>query len=373
MALSTLKRRLLELPPSALDPAVELLNLPDIFALRRTCNTALRHCVLSAEDGEKLLPRVRCCVTESGKQSSCREGESRWQTTGPGARLPADAELPRCCQESMREKEKEFERFLETLQKLHLPSLIVLVHDGHVKELSAVASFVSSKARFLSNLEKLHLVAPARHHIGDTTVRQLAAAVRSSMPSLKWLALPGINVTRLASAALGAAAVAAPSLRRLDLPGSQITPSGWMHLLQEAATRTAERPCVRVVLGVSPEDPVHGLHEMAQKTGCWEVQVISQLIPEELPYRQVPGCKVRTWKWKDLDDFEEAVCCLEVPTPFMSSKRPGSEPPPLLRHALATRLRHSARPLQSLPRPQPAHSGDRRLASRPMVRSFSAP
>eukprot|EP00931_Biecheleriopsis_adriatica_P123895 TRINITY_DN98986_c0_g1_i1.p1 TRINITY_DN98986_c0_g1~~TRINITY_DN98986_c0_g1_i1.p1 ORF type:complete len:352 (-),score=36.71 TRINITY_DN98986_c0_g1_i1:31-1086(-) len=303
-------RCLLDLPPSALEPVVELLNSPEFFTLRRASCRALNHPVFSVMEGGQLLARLRCLVSEPARLGA------NLNAVLPGGKEP----------------------HLEALQRLHLPSLMVLVQRAPVKELMSVASFVSSKAHLLRNLQCLHLVAPERHHLGDTCVRMVAHAVRTFMPSLQQLGLPGINVTRIASAVLGEAVASAPRLVRLDLHGSKITPAGWLHMLRQAASADrAGRPRKRLILGVSADEPVPALREVASQTGArWEVRVLPQTGSREKvdsQPRPLPG----SLHWRTFFDDEsehalqpQATCACQ-PASKAGRKGSCSEPPKLLR------------------------------------------
>mmetsp|Transcript_131216 Transcript_131216/g.311208 ORF Transcript_131216/g.311208 Transcript_131216/m.311208 type:complete len:311 (+) Transcript_131216:107-1039(+) len=219
--MAMLGRHLLELPPSALEICADWLTASEFLSLRRTSRSALHSGVFSAG----CVPRLRCLV---------RKGEM----TG------------------------------EAVSRLYFPSLKVIVLHASLRELNSIVRNLCCKAAELRNLEVLRLEAPARHHLGDTSVRMLATAMRS-WPCLRELGLP-INVLRHSSAQLGDA-VAASGLARLDLAGAQMTASGWTHLIRQVALAPGRR---KIVLGVSSHEPAAALRDLIRSCGAaLEVEV----------------------------------------------------------------------------------------------------
>eukprot|EP00440_Ansanella_granifera_P059346 gb/GFBE01064328.1/.p1 GENE.gb/GFBE01064328.1/~~gb/GFBE01064328.1/.p1 ORF type:complete len:378 (+),score=62.94 gb/GFBE01064328.1/:1-1134(+) len=334
-------RCLLELPSSALDQVAELLNLPAFFALRQASGTALNHSVLSAVEDGQLLPRPRCFITEGTSALDAASSSVETPASEPGRMAEA------------------------VLHRLHLPSLMVVVQRAPIKELMPLAGLVAAKAQQFRNLQVLYLVAPERHHLGDTCVRKLAAAVRTSLPALQTLGLPGINITRLASTALGEAVAVAPRLVRLDLHGAQITAAGWLHLLRQASAAPAKQPgCPKnLILGVSGKDPVPALRDMAKQAGdLWQVRVLPPVCSPMAKVNTGPVPNCQGLKWQELqeerwDDFGEgartsqqpaasgALVARSMQTPRVNRRVPASSEPPPTLQCLSVLLRPLARPL----------------------------
>ncbi|CAJ1383126.1 unnamed protein product [Effrenium voratum] len=167
--MAMLGRHLLELPPSALEICADWLTASEFLSLRRTSRSALHSGVFSAG----CVPRLRCLV---------RKGEM----TG------------------------------EAVSRLYFPSLKVIVLHASLRELNSIVRNLCCKAAELRNLEVLRLEAPARHHLGDTSVRMLATAMRS-WPCLRELGLRAPTLQRPVGRRGGRFGLGSPGLgRRAD-------------------------------------------------------------------------------------------------------------------------------------------------------------
>ncbi|CAK9027831.1 unnamed protein product [Durusdinium trenchii] len=280
-------RCLLELPHCALDLIMDQLNAPEFFIVRQASRSVTKNCVLSTQ--------------------SCRSSS--------GA-VPR----PRCFVASLQSPE-----VVERLRQMHLPSLKVIVLKAPIRMLVETVHFLCSKMEEFKNLEVLHLAAPVRHHLGDTGVRMLATALRS-WPVLRELGLPGLNVTRWASAALGKAVAASPCLRSLDLSSSLLTSIGWTHLICQAEHLGGFGGDRRVKLVIASDDPVHALRGLVRSSPTFkEVNVAKVKVESALRCECLQRCQstpsvstsdhlVSSWL------VSSAAAVLRVATPCKTSR-----------------------------------------------------
>lgn len=252
--------------------AVEFLCISSLGALVATCCASAEHPRLLVSDATGDSGSSGTGQGNCGDTNCANDSASLCESASAPRRPRIRKQLRvRYCEASP----ASAELLSKMLAGIHGPSLVSLALRAPGPDPGITLAALVDAAPQFTGLEVLGVRGPVRGApLRDKAVCRVATAVRA-IPTLRRLSLPGIDVTRRACRALGDALSSAGLLERVEVPDAQLTPSGWCELIASAAL-CRDLPAEDLAAAPAPSQakPVPGplVFEVTGSGAVWDLQ-----------------------------------------------------------------------------------------------------